>query len=273
MTAWESLIKSHNWGAPANCPICGHALELNENHTKLFCPNYDCKSVKIDRINTWTNVLGIKEWAPKTIEALYDATIISNIASLYTADYSKVANLEGFGKRSAEILEKNIKSVETVSIQQFIAGFNIDSVGETLIKNIVAQKDWTTLADFLNKKKSDFVMNSIGEITAEKIFNGLQSCKDEMLEVAKYVTIKEEKKELSSAKLAGKSFCFTGAMEYKRSDLEKMVTDNGGEVKGVSKGLSFLVQADPSSTSGKSKKAKELGIEIITPEAFLEMLK
>lgn len=66
---------------------------------------------------------------------------------------------------------------------------------------------------------------------------------------------------------------FTGAMDYKRSDLEKMVVDNGGAVSSVKKGLTFLVQADPSSTSSKSVKAKSLGISIITPEEFLEMVK
>ena len=66
---------------------------------------------------------------------------------------------------------------------------------------------------------------------------------------------------------------FTGAMDYKRSDLEKMVTDNGGAVSSVKKGLTFLVQADPSSKSSKSVKAKSLGIAIISPEEFLEMVK
>lgn len=66
---------------------------------------------------------------------------------------------------------------------------------------------------------------------------------------------------------------FTGAMDYKRSDLEKMVVDNGGTVSSVKKRLTFLVQADPSSTSSKSVKAKSLGISIISPEEFLEMVK
>ena len=83
----------------------------------------------------------------------------------------------------------------------------------------------------------------------------------------------EKKVEVKDGKLSGKSFCFTGAMDYKRSDLEKMVVDNGGTVSSVKKGLTFLVQADPSSTSSKSVKAKSLGISIISPEEFLEMVK
>ena len=68
------------------------------------------------------------------------------------------------------------------------------------------------------------------------------------------------------------SFCFTGAMAYKRADLEKMVVDNGGTVSSVNKTLTYLVQADPDSTSAKSEKAKKFGTAIISPEAFLEML-
>jgi DNA ligase (NAD+) len=61
-------------------------------------------------------------------------------------------------------------------------------------------------------------------------------------------------------------------MAYKRSELEKMVVDNGGTISSVNKTLTYLVQADPNSTSSKSEKAKKFGTKIISPETFLEML-
>ena len=78
----------------------------------------------------------------------------------------------------------------------------------------------------------------------------------------------------AAGKLSGKSFCFTGAMEYKRKDLQDMVTANGGtNLDSVTKTLTYLVMQDKNSTSGKAKKARELGIILISPEEFLEMVR
>lgn len=78
----------------------------------------------------------------------------------------------------------------------------------------------------------------------------------------------------SGDKLAGKSFCFTGALSLKRNEAQQMVKDLGGECKSsVSRGLTYLVQADPDSESTKSKKAKKLGTRVIGEEEFLKMVK
>jgi DNA ligase (NAD+) len=77
-----------------------------------------------------------------------------------------------------------------------------------------------------------------------------------------------------SSALVGKSVCFTGAQPRKRSDLEKMVEENGGEVKdGVTKGLTYLVMADPGSTSSKAKKARDLGTECIDLAALEKIIR
>jgi DNA ligase (NAD+) len=100
---------------------------------------------------------------------------------------------------------------------------------------------------------------------------GLEVNKADMEETIKHVRF--VRRESVKGNLAGKSFCFTGAMEYKRKDLQDMVTRNGGtNLDSVTKNLSYLVIADPSSTSGKAKKARELGIALISPEQFLEMV-
>ena len=73
--------------------------------------------------------------------------------------------------------------------------------------------------------------------------------------------------------MVGQSFCFTGAMEKPRKELENLVVANGGEVKkSVSKGLTFLVMKDPNSTSTKAQKARKLGTTCISEEQFMEMV-
>ena len=123
------------------------------------------------------------------------------------------------------------------------------------------------------KQSVDFISDGISSITAEKLFNGLAALKDDMRKTASYVEVISEEKLDKGSRLDGMSFCFTGAMEYKRADLEKMVVDNGGVVSSVNKNLTYLVQQDPNSTSGKSEKAKKLGIKVISPTEFCELLK
>jgi DNA ligase (NAD+) len=124
---------------------------------------------------------------------------------------------------------------------------------------------------FWSDSSQRFVCDGIGPVLSQKLSKGLEVNKADMEETIKHVRF--VRRESVKGNLAGKSFCFTGAMEYKRKDLQDMVTRNGGtNLDSVTKNLSYLVIADPSSTSGKAKKARELGITLISPEQFLEMV-
>jgi DNA ligase (NAD+) len=115
------------------------------------------------------------------------------------------------------------------------------------------------------------VCDGIGSVLSQKLSKGLEVNKADMEETIKHIRI--IKQELAVGSLTGKSFCFTGAMEYKRKDLQDMVTAQGGtNLDSVTKNLTYLVIADPNSTSGKAKKARDLGITLISPEQFLEMV-
>ena len=268
------IAAAHNWNMPTVCPLCGTKLVLNENHTRLYCPNNGCKTYSISRLTKWTSVMDIKEIGKATIELISDNGF--EIPDLYKNEklYEFLLSQEGFGEKSVEKIKKNVNAHKEMTLAQFIAGFNIEDVGQKVIQKAIDVTGSKTIEDILNASKSSFLTEGISEITAGKIFEGLQSLKDMMLETAKYVNIisDEEKTTSTDGKLNGMSFCFTGAMEYKRSDLEKMVTENGGTVGSVNKNLTYLVQQDPNSTSGKSVKAKSLGIKIISPSEFLNMI-
>ena len=268
------IAAAHNWNMPTVCPLCGTKLVLNENHTRLYCPNNGCKTYSISRFTKWTSVMDIKEIGKATIELISDNGF--EIPDLYKNEklYEFLLSQEGFGEKSVEKIKKNVNAHKEMTLAQFIAGFNIEDIGQKVIQKAIDITGSKTIEDLLNASKSSFLTEGISEITAGKIFEGLQSLKDMMLETAKYVNIisDEEKTTPTDGKLNGMSFCFTGAMEYKRSDLEKMVVENGGTVGSVNKNLTYLVQQDPNSTSGKSVKAKSLGIKIISPSEFLSMI-
>ena len=85
----------------------------------------------------------------------------------------------------------------------------------------------------------------------------------------KYITIKET---ISGGKLENMSFCITGKLSMKRDDLVKIIEANGGKIASVNKNLTYLICNDKDSTSGKSKKAKDLGVTVITEEEFNSMI-
>ena len=107
------------------------------------------------------------------------------------------------------------------------------------------------------------------------MYEGLLDRTEEMQESLQYFNIAKaaEGPKAEGGKFVGLSFCFTGKAVLPRKDLEKLVADNGGEISAVKKGLTYLVTDDTESGSSKNKKAKELGIPVITSSQFLEMTK
>ena len=134
-----------------------------------------------------------------------------------------------------------------------------------------------TLEKLLAASETDFAgVYQFGTILAHSLAIGLAQVKDEMRQLisAGFISIQEPRTAEASLSLAGKSFCFTGELHtLKRKDAEALVQEKGGSIKSsVTKGLTYLVTNTPDSGSSKNKKAQELGTEIITEEAFLQLL-
>ena len=272
------LSKTYKWNIPTKCPVCDSNLILSENHKQFYCSNYYCKSKYSGRIMKWVSVLGIKEFGSATVEKFLDIGIIDTISSLYKINFQKVALLEGFGEKSAENLKNEIELHKKMTLSQFIAGYNIDSIGEKVVQKIINAKGFKSFEDFYKiKNHRDFICDGVGDLTASKLFDGLISFGEDMLETLKFIEIiEEEKVESSNNSLNGKSFCFTGAMKNKRKDLESKVLDFGGIVHdNIKKNplTDYLVIADINSTSSKAVAARKLGVNLISEDDFLEMCK
>lgn len=215
----------------------------------------------------------IKEVSTATLERfIKEGYIKEGIADLYKLPYDKIKVLSGFGEKSAENIKKSINKKKEIPLSLFISGFNIEDVGERVSDKIIKKIGATKIEDLFSKTGYyDFVTDGIGDLTANKFKEGLQANKSDMIETLKFIHIIGENK--MGKKFENMSFCFTGAMQYVRKDLEKMVMDNGGTASStVSSRLTYLVQQDPNSMSNKSKKARDLGIKIISPEEFLQMV-
>ena len=274
MSTLQELATQHNWNLPVACPVCGSALDLSPNHMHLTCTNEFCSSRASGTIAKWCAINGIKELGLTTIEKVQEQGFFSSIGKAYqelddTAIDAYMIPL--LGKNWANI-RKEFGAHREMSLAKFIAGYNIAGIGEKQVQKVI---DFYSIKEFEGFFWSDssqrFVCDGIGAVLSQKLSKGLEVNKADMEETIKHIRI--IKQELTTGSLTGKSFCFTGAMEYKRKDLQDMVTAQGGtNLDSVTKNLTYLVIADPNSTSGKAKKARELGITLISPEQFLEMV-
>ena len=274
MSTLQELATQHNWNLPVVCPVCGSALELSPNHMHLTCTNEFCSSRASGTIAKWCSIIGIKELGLTTIEKVQEQGFFSSIGKAYqelddTAIDAYMIPL--LGKNWTNI-RKEFSVHREMSLAKFIAGYNIAGIGEKQVQKVI---DFYSIKEFGGFFWSDssqrFVCDGIGSVLSQKLSKGLEVNKADMEETIKHIRI--IKQELATGSLTGKSFCFTGAMEYKRKDLQDMVTAQGGtNLDSVTKNLTYLVIADPNSTSGKAKKARDLGITLISPEQFLEMV-
>lgn len=275
MNIINTLAKVHNWNLPTVCPVCGGNLTLNTNHCKLSCENDFCKSRFSGRINKWTCLLDIKEFGLKTIDTLIENNIVDTISSLYTMDLNAIASIEGFGKRSAEKMKKQLDAHKNMTLAQFVAGYNIEGCGEKILENICNTFNIVTFNELMCRAKIEksFECAGVGKIISDKLVNGLNNLADDMVKTLDFVTIKKpEVKKIVVGALGGKSFCFTGAASRPRKELWSMVEKNGGVVfEGVKKGLDYLVVADVNTTSSKAVKARKEGITLISEDDFVKM--
>lgn len=269
----QVLINTHNWNLPDKCPYCNSQLSLNDSMTRLYCPNNKCKTYIKARIAKFCAVAKIKELGDITLDKMIDSGIISDISSLFTINYKKLGELIGIG--NAKNIKTEIDKVQELSLIDFLTGYNIEDCGSKIIEKILNAKNidcWDKLIEML--PVADFVTEGVGEITAQKFVNGVKSnLLDMKYTLAHGIRIKNIVNNKNNNILANKSFCFTGKLEtMKRSDAEAKVKTLGGEIKNVTKGLTYLVTNDTESGSAKNKKAKELGVCIINEEEFKKLI-
>ncbi|MDR2184085.1 MAG: NAD-dependent DNA ligase LigA [Treponema sp.] len=258
---------------PSLCGSCGTPL-ANEG-TRLYCPNPGCSKRLLHRMGKWVSVLDIRELGEKLLQQLYEKKRVREIADFYTITAEELAAFERMGEQSAAKVVRHIRSPRQLSLAAFVAGFDFDGVGETIMDKVTAA-GFNTLSRLRSASVEDIAgVYGLGAITARTIVEGLKAAEAEMDRVlaAGVITIAPPPDEASQP-LRGYSFCFTGELSsMKRNQAEEKVKALGGTAKSsVVKDLSFLVTNDPESGSGKNLKARNLGVPVIGEEEFRAIL-
>ncbi|GHU41189.1 DNA ligase [Spirochaetia bacterium] len=257
-------------GIPTVCS-CGTALV--DEGTRLYCPNEKCPKRLLHRLLKWVNVLDIREAGEKTIQRLFEAGKLRKIADFYKLNAAELADFERMGELSSGKLVRNIMSERKISLAAFIAGFDLDGIGEALLEKAV-NSGFNTLEKLRAASAGELAgVSGLGEKFAERIVNGLKEVAADIDDVLKAGIISIAPV-VETGALAGFSFCFTGELKtLKRKEAGEKVKNLGGIIKPqIVQGLNYLVTNDPNSGSSKNKKAQELGIKIIDEETFLKML-
>ena len=257
---------------PKTCNSCN--TKLQDEGTRLYCPNESCPKRLHQRLEKWVSILDIRELGDKLLRQLFESGRVRNISDLYTLTTKELSEYDRMGEISAAKVIRHIMTRRQLSLQKFCAGLNMEGVGELIMERAVLA-GYDTLEKLKNAAVNDLSkIWGIGDITAAVIVQGITALADEIQAILKtgIISIKDPPKQ-EEQPLRDFSFCFTGELKtIKRSAAEEKVKKLGGQVKStIVKELSYLVTNDSGSGSAKNKKAVELGIAIIDEEQFLAL--
>lgn len=268
----EKVVKDTGTVAqsPSECPSCNTETQMDGKH--LICPNMDCPARVLGRVKNWVNELNLLEWGESLLTKLVETKKIITIVDLYKLTIDDLASIDRMGKKSATKCHAILWANTEIDLAVFLGGLSIPLIGQSSIKAIMSA-GYDTLDKIRGLSVGQLqAVAGVGPSRAGTLFTGLKTYSnviDELLNNG--VKIKEKKMGL---KLSGQSICFTGKMENKRAELEKMAEEAGADVKGsVGKSLSLLVIADPeNSTSSKAVAARKFGTKLISEDEFLRLI-
>ncbi len=274
----ETEVNTSEIKFPCQCSTCGTTLV--DEGSRLYCPNKNCAKRVLHQLLKWQKVIDIRDLGETLINSLFKSGKVKCISDFYKLTVDDLVpyflNEESQKKEKvslgAQKVFDSIHSHKKVSLASYLAGFDIEDMGETQIQKII-DAGFNTLEKIFNANQSDFEnVYGFAEISARGFIEGLTENKEEILTLARNIISVEEGG--GKGKLAGKSFCFTGELRtMKRMDAEALVKKEGGSCKSsVTKDLSYLVTNDTSSGSSKNQKAAKLGIPVINEEEFLSLI-
>ncbi len=255
---------------PTKCAVCSQKLVKTGEY--LSCKNQKCPAVVEGRIQNWVDAQGILEWGEKLIHQLVEAELVKEPADLYRLKPEQVAKLERRGMVIAKKVLDNLKAQLPLSLPKFLAALGIEGFGSATAKAIVAA-GFDSLEKVQGARFDELApLPGVGPAKAKAVVEGLADRKAEIARLLKAGVVPVNK--AAAGPLAGKSFCFTGALSKPRKVLEQMVEQRGGTLlSGVTKDLNYLVMEDPDSGSSKAEKAKKYGTVCLDEAAFLKMMK
>lgn len=273
-----------NFEVPQNCPVCGAKTEVRispKSKTKtLHCTNPDCSAKHVKKFTRFVSKTGmdIDGLSIQTMLKFMNEGFISEFADIYhLAEHAEaIRQMEGFGEKSCENMMNAIEKSRQVHPVNFIYALCIPLIGTDAGKKIIADGGFQGFLERLEQEKGFEDIDGLGPEKSRSIMEWFENEKNQssLKALLKEVTI--EKVDLrpdEEGKCMGLTFVITGDVHYykNRDEFKAYVEAAGGKVTGsVTSKTDYLVNNDVESTSSKNRKAKELGVPILSEDEFVE---
>ena len=277
----ENLTRSSNLEIPHICPVCGEeARVIQENEVEsLYCMNPDCVAKKIKAFTLFVSRDAMN------IDGLSEATLEKFIAKGFIHDFGdifeiakhreEIVTMEGFGEKSYDNLIASIDKAKETTLAKVIYSLGISNIGLSNARVICRHFD-----DDLDKirtaeEEEISAIDGIGPVIAKSLTKYFKDPENnrKLDHLLGYLHINKEEVSENQT-LAGMNFVITGSLEHfsNRGEAKKLIESLGGKVTGTVTGkTNYLINNDTTSNSSKNKKARELGIPILSEEDFIKM--
>lgn len=277
----ENLTKSGHLPIPSVCPVCKQPTTIErENDVKVLkCNNSSCLAKRIKMFTHFMSrdAMNMEGLSEATVEKMIGQGIIKELADVFHLEshQEEIINMEGFGEKSFANMIASIERARTVSLAKFIYSLGIANVGLSNAKLICRAYDNDADAVLHATVEELVKIDGIGEVIAEAFvsFMGDEQNKSMIADLRKEIQFEENQQEEKSATMEGVTFVITGSVEKfkNRKEMQQFIEERGGKVTGsVTSKTNYLINNDRTSGSTKNKKARELGVPILTENEFLE---
>ncbi|MCL2617863.1 MAG: NAD-dependent DNA ligase LigA [Defluviitaleaceae bacterium] len=277
----DNLTRSGGLPIPASCPVCETAAQIRDEHgiKTLFCPNLDCRSRLVRALAHYVsrdaaNIEGLSE---ASIEKFVEAGFLQSYADIYRLkDFeAQITAMDGFGKKSFDKLAASVEKSRTMELASFINALGIPQIGAENAKQLAANLG--TPQAIVSATAEELVsIPGFGEKIALSVTAYFADPLNlELLhQTLPLLNLTEPVQPPADGKYSGLNFVITGSINNyaNRKQLQAHIEAHGGRVaSAVSKATTHLINNDSASASAKNKKARELGVSVIT-EAEFELL-
>ena len=277
----ENLTRSRNLMIPEFCPVCKEKTKIQKSNDVevLICTNPECQAKKIKSFTLFVSrdAMNIDGLSEATLEKFILNGFIKEFGDIYELEHYKdaIIEMDGFGEKSYENLIDNIKKSSHTTLPRLVYALGIANIGVANAKVLCKEFDYDLQKLMRADEETISQIEGIGSVIAKSVTDYFKNEENQrkLEHLLTYLTFEEMKIETGNP-LSGKQFVITGSVNQfeNRSAMKEFIEKRGGKVTGsVSKKTDYLINNDTESSSSKNKKAKELGILILSEEDFLKL--
>ena len=279
----SNLTRSGVKNIPQECPVCHGKTEIRQvSDTKaLYCTNEDCgaKHLKAFSLFVSRDALNVEGLSEATLEKFIAKGFINSYSDMFHLDRyaDEIQSMEGFGEKSYVNLQKSVEKARVTTLPKLIYGLGIANIGLANAK-VICKEFHYDIEKMIHLIEDDLnAISGIGPVIAKAYVEYFANEKhvEELGRLLEELEIPQEEINTEAQIFENMTFVITGSVEHfaNRNEVKDVIESKGGKVTGsVTAKTNYLINNDVNSTSSKNKKAKELGIPIITEEEFLAML-